>query len=144
MCSKYFWKEASRYNKLTFHYGHIRWLLLVITGLTSCWQRKYISLLMTKVPISFGRRFPLPKYIIVRDADFYIKRILFSFLTIWLALNVLQFFYARSHKTNEQKLMNVHVQIKCYIIFLSFSLPKLLSEVPRYCSNSIHFVIRII
>ena len=28
-------------------------------------------------------------------------------------------------KTNEQKLMNVHVQIKCYIIFFSFSLPNL-------------------
>ena len=42
-------RKALRYKKLKFHYGHIRWLLLVITYPTkTSWQREYVSPLKTK------------------------------------------------------------------------------------------------
>ena len=77
-------KKALRYKKLKFHYGHIRWLLLVITYPTkTSWQREYISPLKTKcsnflLDVDFGAKV----YYCPCDTDFYIKVISLLFLSI--------------------------------------------------------------
>ena len=68
-------RKALRYKKLKFHYGHIRWLLLVITYPTkTSWQREYVSPLKTKcsnflLDVDFGAKV----YYCPCDTDFYIK-----------------------------------------------------------------------
>ena len=147
------------FNSLIFHSGHIRWLLLVITYVTitlaaCCKKKKYYifpfwwpncnNFLLLDVVDSFCQTHNNSS-LFSCDVDFWIKLISLVFLTKvdWCSI-FYSCFMPFPIKTNERKLMNVHVQIKCYIMCLitkrQTNQTKSLLNL-KYDSKYIHFFI---